>query len=76
MIPKECSSENASLKQNGARPKNTFIKILMDSGASALMRKWSTMASSFSRLHEAEIELKTPELYVTAHVSAQFYVIT
>ena len=38
--------------------------------------KWSTMAGSFSKSHGAQITLKMPELYVTAHISAQFHVTT
>ena len=34
------------------------------------------MAGSFSTSHEAEITLKTPELKITAHISAPFHVTT
>ena len=35
LISKERNSEKVSSKQNGARQRNTYVKILMDSGASA-----------------------------------------
>ena len=37
-------------------------------------KEWFTMAVSFSTSREAKITFKTPELNVTAHVSAPFHV--
>ena len=81
-----------SVLRNDVRSKSRYVKILMDSGASASIihdqfvrtskintrktsaNKWSTMAGSFSTSCEVEVKLKLPELNVTAHIFAKFYV--
>ena len=79
-----------SILQNDVRRTSRNVKILMDSGASASIirdsfirtnkfnkasvNKWSTMAESFSMSYEAEVKIKLPELYFTAHIFAPFYV--
>ena len=70
----------------------TYVKILLDSGASASIisekhvrnknyyldktksNTWSTMAGSFATSYETEIQLKLPELFHTAHITAPFHV--
>ena len=69
LISKERNSKKVSPKQNSVHQRNTYINILMSSGAHASIirssysnfvtrktsaNKWSTMAGYFSTLHEAE----------------------
>ena len=50
--------------------KNDFIS------RKTFINQWSIMAGSCSTSPEDKIELKLPELYVTAHISVPFYVTT
>ena len=99
MLPSARTSKKSTAHADKSReakrdPENssTYVKILLDSGASAsiisekYVRKknyylekttsntWSTMAGSFATSYETEVQLKLPELYHTAHITATFHV--
>ena len=53
-------------------PTKVLINLLLAREPS--INKWSTMAGSFSTSCEAKVNIKLPDLNVTAHILAPFYI--
>ena len=53
---------------------NSFIHTTDFDTRNTFANKWSTMAGSFLTLFKAEVKIKLPKLYFTAHIFVRFYV--
>ena len=62
------SGASASMIHHSFKRKNKF------NTRKAAANEWSTMAGSFSMSCEAEVKIKLPESYFTAHIFVPFHI--